>query len=275
MGVDIHGYYFLKYVKEKYGNYGQTIQLGRQKLYLTEKFKNKNGIGSIRYLDLASDSLFGTSVVHSMDYSNYEGASVVHDLNFPVTKDLIHKYDTIIDLGTTEHVFNTAQVLDNCDKMIKFGGKIIHVLPANNFNGHGFYQFSPELFFSYYSELNGYNSEVFLVNLSKRRYWYKIKSLSDGKRLEVNHHGPMYVMVVATKINTNKSRILQSDYKFVWAHAKETDMQKIKVEQKIEFPITKSKIIKLIVVLDRFNIMRKIYYVFNKRNLEKFYFNKR
>lgn len=271
MGVDFHGFNFLNYVKDRYGDFGSTIQLGRQEFLLSKKFKNKIGIGNLQYFDQASDSLFGTSIVDSMDYSNYEGATIVHDLNLAVAEDLTQKYDTVLDLGTTEHVFNTSQVLENCDKMIKFGGRIIHVLPANNFNGHGFYQFSPELFFSFYSKSNGYESEVFLVNLRQEKYWYKVKAPSEGKRLQVNEHGPMYVLVVATKINDAKSDILQTDYKFVWANEVNTDVEKDNSSNKVDFVYLKNKIKILAVV--QFNIIVRLYYVFVKRNnLEKFYF---
>ena len=40
-------------------------------------------------------------------------------------------------------------------KLTKIGGMIIHALPANNFCGHGFWQFSPELFYELYSPENG------------------------------------------------------------------------------------------------------------------------
>lgn len=272
MGVDLHGFNFLKYVRDNYGDFGSTILLGRQEFHLSKNFKEKIGIGNLRYLDEVSDSLFGTNCFDSMDYSNYEGASIVNDLNLVVAEELTQKYDTLIDLGTTEHIFNTSQVLDNCDRLIKFGGKIIHVLPANNFNGHGFYQFSPELFFTFYSKSNGYESEVFLVNLRQKRYWYKIKAPSEGKRLEVNEYGPMYVMVVATKKYDVKSDILQSDYKFKWANEIDPNVEKVKSSIKVNLIYIKTKIKTLIVAVDIFDIIGRIYYVFIKKNHhQKFY----
>ena len=45
--------------------------------------------------------------------------------------------------------------------LCKNGGTIIHSLPSNNNCGHGFWQFSPELFFSLYNEKNGFkNNEM-------------------------------------------------------------------------------------------------------------------
>jgi len=65
-----------------------------------------------------------------------------------------------------EHVFNASQGLKNVTRLCAPGGQIIHSLPANNFCNHGFWQFSPELFFSLYSDKNGYSeTEIFLADV--------------------------------------------------------------------------------------------------------------
>ena len=91
-----------------------------------------------------------------MDFSNYEGATILHDLNVKLKDGEMSKYDTVLDLGTLEHVYNISNALFNLSKLCKVGGQILHVLPANQMCGHGFWQISPELFFSLYSERNGY-----------------------------------------------------------------------------------------------------------------------
>jgi len=40
-----------------------------------------------------------------MDFSAYEGADLVHNLNQPVVKSLEGRFNFILDGGTTEHVF--------------------------------------------------------------------------------------------------------------------------------------------------------------------------
>ncbi len=63
-------------------------------------------------------------------------------------------------------MFNIAQALENCVKLCKIGGQILQAVPANGECGHGFWQMSPELFFSLYSERNGFiETEVFIANL--------------------------------------------------------------------------------------------------------------
>ena len=69
--------------------------------------------------------------------------------------------------------------------MLNKDGVILHVLPANNFNGHGFYQFSTELFYSLYSPKNGYEETVvFLADLADNEVWYKSLQSSNAKRVQ-------------------------------------------------------------------------------------------
>ena len=59
-------------------------------------------------------------------------------------------YDMVFYIGTMEHIFNGSNVLQNIFDVVKVGGSVIHVLPANNLNDYGYYQFSPMLFHEYY-----------------------------------------------------------------------------------------------------------------------------
>ena len=61
------------------------------------------------------------------------------------------KYDLIFDGGTSEHIFNFPQVLKNIHDLLKLGGIIIHAAPTHNFVDHGFYMFSPTVFYDFYS----------------------------------------------------------------------------------------------------------------------------
>lgn len=98
--------------------------------------------------------LMGFNAIDSLDYSNFEKCTITHDLNTDVPDNLYNKYDLIFDGGATEHIFNVPKVLENYNKMLKAGGRIIHALPSNNYVDHGFYLFSPTLFWDYYSANN-------------------------------------------------------------------------------------------------------------------------
>jgi len=80
--------------------------------------------------------------------SNYDGVNVLRNLNEPVGSELFEKYDCVFNGGLLEHVFNFPVALKNCLEMVKVGGHFITITLANAQFGHGFYQFSPELFYS-------------------------------------------------------------------------------------------------------------------------------
>jgi SAM-dependent methyltransferase len=65
-------------------------------------------------------------------------------------------WDVVIDGGTLEHVFNFPVAIANCMRLLKTGGSLFIFSMANNHCGHGFYQFSPELFFRIFRAENGF-----------------------------------------------------------------------------------------------------------------------
>jgi hypothetical protein len=223
MGIDFHALNFLRYAKSKKG-FGDTLTIGRQELHV-------NAVKLRGVLKLAPDykqhayceelllGYFGSTSVDSIDNSSYENATYIHDMNAPLPETLFGKYDTIIDAGTTEHVYNAPQALKNYSLMCKPGGRIIHILPANNFSGHGFWQFSPELFFSLYSDKNGYrDTEVFVSDFTDQWQWYQIQAPKDGKRVDILSAAELSVMVVTTLARPDFSHasVQQSDYVYEW-----------------------------------------------------------
>lgn len=89
----------------------------------------------------------GAGNVSSCDFSGYEKATLIHDLNVPIGPEWHERFDMVIDGGTLEHVFNFPVAIANCMNLVKTGGHLLLFSPSNNMCGHGFYQFSPELFF--------------------------------------------------------------------------------------------------------------------------------
>ena len=158
MGIDVHGLNFLRYAKTK-KLFGSVMTIGRQGLHVTEPmikeiFHTNSDYKNQKYCEELLTKYFGAIDVESLDNSNYEGASHVHDMNQPLPTNLVRRFDTVFDGGCLEHIYNAPQALKNCSLLCKPGGQILHVLPANNLCGHGFWQFSPELFFSLYSKVN-------------------------------------------------------------------------------------------------------------------------
>jgi len=150
---------------------GAVLQLGRQDIYLSYEQLiadaksancqlNDNVQPTFKFNPFYSDTntvdditffkLFGFETVSSLDASDYEKSTYIEDLNRPIPDMLHNKFDVIYDGGTFEHVFHIPQAFSNVHAMLKTGGKVIHATPVFNYVDHGFYSFSPGLFFDYY-----------------------------------------------------------------------------------------------------------------------------
>lgn len=97
----------------------------------------------------------------SLDYSNYENADLIADLTTDLSNNKniqqhINTFDIIFDIGTSEHVGNPFQSLQNAFDLIKPGGFYVYDLPYENWNNHGFFQFTP-VFFADLARTNNYN----------------------------------------------------------------------------------------------------------------------
>ena len=84
------------------------------------------------------------------------------------------RVDVVADLGTTEHVFNAANVFVFTHNSLNVGGLSIKVLPTYGDNTHGFYNIHPTVYFDI-ARVNAYQIVDFryVNNMSAR-------SLSDG-----------------------------------------------------------------------------------------------
>ena len=88
-------------------------------------------------------SNFGKTDISTLDLFD-KRADIRHDMNLPIKDDLKDCFNTIIDIGSTEHVFDTRQCLENLFSMLKLNGHIMMHLPCSGYFDHGFYTFNPE-----------------------------------------------------------------------------------------------------------------------------------
>src|SRR6185436_15425477 len=158
MGLDINAVQFLIAARQNGAEFGDVVTLGRQDLNVfPAKMKallEGHGFPGEAFAPGAPDTGFaepaykslGAKNVYALDFSDFEGAEFVHDLNQPLPEKLRQRFDMVYDGGTLEHVFNFPQALRNCMEMVKAGGRFLSHTPGNNWWGHGFYQLSPELF---------------------------------------------------------------------------------------------------------------------------------
>jgi len=129
----------------------------------TERFKDFEQFGSTIHQDVAFYML-GFDVIHSLDFYPDETPTYRADLNKPLPEELWGQYDVVLDSGTMEHCFNVKEVLFNSVRLLKEGGYIIHLNPVSGMVNHGFYQFSPTLYFDFYAVNNftDYNMKLLL-----------------------------------------------------------------------------------------------------------------
>lgn len=147
--------------------------MGKQDININFKeFMNTIKNMGIKYDDVMADSImqsehidafdffrmFGFGKVSAVDYSEYEGADIVFDLNSDLPDELNESFDYIINGGTLEHVFDIKKAVINMSKMLKCGGIIMHTSPAVGWVNHGFYSISPTFFQDFYS-VNGFEIE--------------------------------------------------------------------------------------------------------------------
>jgi SAM-dependent methyltransferase len=179
--------------------------------------------------------VLGAERLVALDASPYEGAEIVHDLGEPIPQHLQRTFDVVIDGGLLEHVFNFPAALKNAMELVAVGGHLVLLTPANNYFGHGFYQFSPELFFRALSPDNGFRVErvvavendlefasllgITYANERKGR-WYEVADpASLGMRGTMTNRRPVLLFVRARReaaLPVFARFPQQSDYVAAW-----------------------------------------------------------
>ena len=243
MGLGSASVKFVCAAKSAGVDFSRTLMIGRQslttdpeslkKVFATlgiaedpENFLRDNQFGEAFF------SLVGARDVDSLDTSSYENATVLHDMNLPISEELRGRYSVVYDGGTLEHVFNIPQAMKNCMEMVRVGGHFLQVGGANNFMGHGFWQFSPELLFRVFSVENGYQVEAMFLHeilldwKCKDDVWYGVSDPDKVRtRVELCNSFRTFIVTIARRVSDAEIFLTppqQSDYVAVWdQHAKE------------------------------------------------------
>ena len=185
--------------------------------------------------DLVLRDLTGAKDVVSVDMSDYQGSTIVHDMNRPLREsrpDLAGKFDLVIDGGTLEHVFNFPVAVQNLMFLVRRGGHILTANPANNLCGHGFYQFTPELMHRLYSPANGFCVDHVLltqtrhmsVEMDPRPRSFRVADpASLGRRILLRNRWPVMIRTLAERIGDVPAaglNVQQSDYVMAWSNSR-------------------------------------------------------
>jgi SAM-dependent methyltransferase len=164
----------------------------------------------------------GFDRIESIDFSDYEHPTHVHDFNRPISPEFDAGYDMVLDGGSLEHIFNFPVALRNCMRMVKPGGIFVTNTPCNNNCGHGFYQFSPELYFSMMRANNGFKLvDIFCHESGHDMKWHRVKDPDVIKnRVHLFTRKPAMMLVIARRLagaELPEFQVQQSDYQTLWA----------------------------------------------------------
>jgi len=242
MGVAYAQAKFLLDAHKKNVEFTKTATLGRLTSFLSDQdfdllktiygstTHSSQGIANA-YVDTFFENYLGVEDLSAIDFSDYEGAQIIHDMNLQIHSDFHQQFDTVIDGGSLEHIFNFPVAIENCMNLVKTGGSIFIYTMANNHCGHGFYQFSPELMFRIFQPENGFSIEKVVLELhpypggelTSNHPIYRVTDPAEvGERVALVTSKPTMMMVHARKIEHIKpftTSPLQSDYTAIWKDA--------------------------------------------------------
>ncbi len=227
MGFEVNAAALLLKMKRDGVRLGRTLTLGHQHLHLSlavyRRLFDQLALLAAPDLPVFADPVLralGATDVEAMDVADYEGATRLHDLNALVPEAWHEQFDLVLDGGTLEHIFDFPMALKNCMQMIKPGGRFVAVTVPNNWCGHGFYQFSPELFFRTLGAANGFSTiEMYVADLEGRRQYRVRDPESVGSRVEFWSCDPLMLLVHARRDDVKeifRTPPQQSDYVQDW-----------------------------------------------------------
>lgn len=237
MGLDSNACRLLLLAKRQGADFSRTLCLGRLNLALSRtmmkralnEFNAFDGDPQIDRIFSDPKGFFepflkelGAAVTDSVDATDYEGATHTYDLNDGLPQSMQEQYDAVIDGGTLEHVFNFPLALKSAMETVRQGGRMYIMTQCNNAMGHGFYQFSPELYHRVFSPENGFVVEkMFIAEGSFGQVpWHSVADPREiRQRVELVNDVQTYLLVIAKRVASVPifaSWPQQSDYSLAW-----------------------------------------------------------
>jgi hypothetical protein len=246
MGLDFNAIKMLLWAKNLGVSFERTLTLGRQGLdcsgrRLSRAIRDFGLPGTREDIDrclrrapmqaLRADEFLrflGAKEVVSVDNSDFEGATLLHDLNQPFPESERGRFNLVIDGGTLEHIFDFPAALRHCLELLPLGGHFLSLTPANNQMGHGFYQFSPELFFRVFSAENGFAlRKIVIYETFKNARFFQVNDPAiTGYRNQLVSNKRMSLAVLAQRTANTPILVkppLQSDYVSAWERTRRPD----------------------------------------------------
>lgn len=236
MGINTAMARFMARARKLGTELGDVVTIGRQSLTVPEAdlaaIARFLGIDEAAARTVARDhyaerlltSVYGARSTCSIDVSAYEDADILHDLNLPIPATLAGRFDTLIDAGTIEHLFDQRTVLTSYMALVRQGGSIFLQTNANNLCGHGFYQLSPELLYRVFAPANGFEVRemilvetplIFVERSRSQRAYRVVDPATVGKRVQLTGGRPTTIAVHARKtasVEPFTQPVIQSSY---------------------------------------------------------------
>jgi hypothetical protein len=238
MGFNLSNAKLLHYYQSTYKiDFSQVLTIGNQSYRVPLSWINRSlsrnpilaRLKYVKSLREFIEILIGNEIsIDSIDYSDYQKASIIHDLNVKITPGFNELYTFIYDGGSGEHIFDVKSFISNLKLMLKVDGYIYLSHPTNSNNGHGLYQFSPDFYYSVFCEENGFEIiDISYYNMFSNKS-YNIPNPIDIKhRVTIPTLAPAYINVLVRKINNTKLlKVTQSDYKLIWNKKELASIQK-------------------------------------------------
>ncbi len=221
MGIDLHAFRLIQDLAAQ-RPLGDVLTIGRQSVDFDASAHGPAPDDPVQaqYCEWVLRAI-GADQVASLDISDYESATHIGDLGAPMT--LPRTYDTVIDAGSLEHVFDVATAFRNLISFTATGGRIVHVLPVNNLSGHGFWQFSSDLIYALYSAENGFGeTRVYYASSINQGEWRMVPPPQLGTRTELVSLESVILLSVTTKQREVASlRVVQPFYVRAWSEGAE------------------------------------------------------
>ena len=206
-----------------YGYRGNLLTLGVQEIILSDDFRRelKN-----KFIDKSQDKILspnmilkniGFSEINTLDYPGMDNPDIEIDLNKRLPKKYYSKYDFILDAGYMEHIFNVPEMMRTIHLLLKPNGKIIHFNPCQGNMNHGFYNFQPTFYFSFYKTCKYQNIKIFLVEseISKSEGKSKITQIHENIN-NMNYfpkvNSSTYILACSTKTTNSSFRIPNQEF---------------------------------------------------------------
>lgn len=160
----------------------------------------------------------GAATLMAMDVSDYEGATIIHDLNKPLPVALHNICDFLFDGSCLDNLFDPANALRSFAKMLRPGGRMMLVEHGTAIQG-ALICFSPEWFYDFFAansyELHGITLLPFPAGRWEPKQWVPYEGGKPVTASPGTEIGDFYTVVIAEKRaeSTDNRALIQAQYR--------------------------------------------------------------